>query len=296
MYFSLDQPKKLCTILVTVLIAQSPAIAQNMRGFWTRDFNPLTIEPESCQFHLDKKISTCSKFVVTKVGTTLNYHFDIDETTGVTLAFLVREVQQSSSEVLARARFLSLRNSKGINTYPGIGKCITTTESVSCSFTGPKDSPMQAKARFKPVIGFPLETTSPSITQSTNVKRSNFSEVAYLNGIWEGSYTCLQGLTKLKLLVDARSKTDIDAVFMFSAHPQNPGVPSGRFRMAGTLQTFNSLDMSDLLNLRGVSWINQPSGWIMVDLKGDVSPSRRQIIGNIPQPGCSTFELEKREL
>jgi hypothetical protein len=72
--------------------------------------------------------------------------------------------------VIAKARFLSLRNSKDINTYPGIGKCTTTTESVSCTFTGPKGTPMQAKARFKPVVGFPMET-SPPTDQSTNLKQ-----------------------------------------------------------------------------------------------------------------------------
>jgi hypothetical protein len=131
----------------------------------------------------------------------------------------------------------------------------------------------------------------PLLAQS----RSISSEVTYLNGVWEGSYTCLQGLTRLKLVINAKSTTDIDAVFMFSAHPHNPNVPSGRFRMEGTLESFNSPEMPDLLDLRGAAWINQPTGWFMVDLRGDVSPSQRKITGNIPQPGCTTFELVKRE-
>jgi hypothetical protein len=137
----------------------------------------------------------------------------------------------------------------------------------------------------------------PLLAQS----RSSSSEVAYLNGVWEGSYTCGQGLTKLKVLIDAKSKTNINAVFMFSSHPQNPGVPSGRFRMKGFLQTFNSPDMPDLLDLKGTEWINKPAPWKgsiewrVVDLRGDISTSRGEITGNVPQAGCGTFELVKNE-
>ncbi|WP_448572620.1 hypothetical protein [Trichothermofontia sp.] len=121
------------------------------------------------------------------------------------------------------------------------------------------------------------------------------SRVAFLNGTWEGSYTCRQGLTKLELVIEAKSTTDIDAVFLFSAHPQNPGVPSGRFRMQGTLEIFNSPYIPDLLDLKATTWINQPSGYGTVDLRGDVSSSRRRITGNVVTPGCSTFDVVKRE-
>lgn len=121
------------------------------------------------------------------------------------------------------------------------------------------------------------------------------SRVAFLNGTWEGSYTCSQGLTKLKLVIEAKSTTDINAVFLFSAHPQNPRVPSGRFRMQGTLEVFDSPDIPDLLDLKATTWINQPSGYITVDLRGDISSSQRKITGNVTTPGCSTFEVVKRE-
>jgi hypothetical protein len=150
------------------------------------------------------------------------------------------------------------------------------------------------------VVCMILSTSAQSIPLVAQ-SRSISSEVAYLNGVWEGSYTCGQGLTKLKVLIDAKSKTNINAVFMFSSHPQNPGVPSGRFRMKGFLQTFNSPDMPDLLDLKGTEWINKPAPWKgsiewrVVDLKGDVSTSRGEITGNVPQAGCGTFELVKNE-
>ncbi len=76
---------------------------------------------------------------------------------------------------------------------------------------------------------------------TTNVQSSSVaSQVEFLNGTWEGTYVCRQGLTNLKLVVKAKSTTEIDAVFLFSAHPQNPNVPSGSFRMTGNLEIFNS--------------------------------------------------------
>jgi hypothetical protein len=98
-----------------------------------------------------------------------------------------------------------------------------------------------------------------------------------------------------KLVVNAKRKTDIDTVFMCSVHTQNLDVPSGRFRMAGTLETFNSPNVLDLLELKGTAWINQSSGWIMVDLRGDVSSSKQRIVGNVLSSRCSTFEVTKRE-
>jgi hypothetical protein len=122
------------------------------------------------------------------------------------------------------------------------------------------------------------------------------SQVEFLNGTWDGSYICRQGLTKLRLVIEAKSTTEINAVFLFSPHPQNPNVPSGRFRMVGTLEVFNSSDIPDLLDLKATAWINRPSGYETVDLRGDISKSQRKITGNVITPGCSTFEVIKREI
>jgi uncharacterized protein with FMN-binding domain len=121
-------------------------------------------------------------------------------------------------------------------------------------------------------------------------------QVEVLNGTWEGTYSCAQGLTNLKLVIQANSANEIDAVFMFSPHPQNPQVPSGRFRMAGNLEISNSKDIPDLLDLKGTTWINRPAGYMLVDLRGDVSASKSRITGNVlAVPGCSTFDLVKSE-
>lgn len=138
-----------------------------------------------------------------------------------------------------------------------------------------------------------------SIDQASNTSQAQAQSVspnvAALNGTWEGSYICTQGLTKLKLVIEVKSTTDINAVFLFSEHPSNLGGPSGRFRMEGYLEVFDSLDIPDLLVLKGTTWINQPSGYQTVDLRGDVSSSNRKITGNVVNSGCSTFEVVKRE-
>lgn len=133
--------------------------------------------------------------------------------------------------------------------------------------------------------------SSQSLAQSQPVA----SQVEFLTGTWEGTYTCGQGLTALKLVIEAKSTTDLDAVFLFSAHPQNPNVPSGSFRMKGNLEVFNSQDIPDVLDLKATTWINRPSGYVTVDLRGDVSQSKRRITGNVATPGCSTFDVVKRE-
>lgn len=129
------------------------------------------------------------------------------------------------------------------------------------------------------------------IVQSNSIS----SQVESLNGTWEGTYVCSQGLTKLKLVIEANSTTDIDAVFLFSAHPQNPSVPSGSFRMEGNLEVFDSPDIPELLDLKATTWINRPSGYNTVDLRGDVSSSNRRISGDVIMSGCEQFEVFKQE-
>ena len=132
---------------------------------------------------------------------------------------------------------------------------------------------------------------SERITATEQTVGSRQSQVKFLNGTWEGTYICRQGLTNLKLVITAKSSNDIDAVFNFSAHPSNPSVPSGSFRMNGSYTASNSQNIPALLNLKGTSWIQRPSGWGTVDLRGNVFISEGKINGDVITPGCSRFEL-----
>jgi len=144
------------------------------------------------------------------------------------------------------------------------------------------------KQEGKPVKPNPEESKSPPLFAYS---KSVSSQVEFLNGTWEGTYVCGQGLTKLKLVIEAKNTTEINAVFLFSAHPKNPNVPSGSYRMKGSLEVFDSPDIPDFLDLKATSWINRPSGYETVDLRGDVSKSKRRITGNVSR--CSTFDVVK---
>lgn len=111
-------------------------------------------------------------------------------------------------------------------------------------------------------------------------------QVSFLNGVWIGSYTCEQGLTKLRLDIEARNSEDIDAIFSFSEHSNNPGTPSGSFTMKG------NLDASGLLNLSATRWIDRPLNYLTVNLSGKVS-SNQSISGEVLSPNCSTFKVVK---
>jgi len=135
----------------------------------------------------------------------------------------------------------------------------------------------------------PTQTVAPS---PTNTRDQQIDEIAEtVSGTWEGTYVCGQGLTKLRLEIDAKSSNDIDAVFNFSAHSSNPSVPSGSFRMKGSYSAFNSPNIPALLELKGTSWIERPSGYVTVDLRGNVFVSESRISGDVTTPGCSKFEL-----
>jgi hypothetical protein len=135
-----------------------------------------------------------------------------------------------------------------------------------------------------------VDANSISLSQSNQV----LERVAFLNGTWEGTYICLDNYRRMKLVIDARSMSDIDAVFLFT-DPNNPGTPSGSFRMKGYLNVFNSPDIPDIIDLQGTEWLNRPSGYLLVHLQGDILHSRpRRIKGNILHPQCSTFEVVKQ--
>jgi hypothetical protein len=107
-------------------------------------------------------------------------------------------------------------------------------------------------------------------------------------GKWRGGYGCNQGLTGLTLTIAAAGEGQVSAVFEFYAHPDNPGVPSGSYRMAGTYE-------DGRLALEGTEWIEQPPGYVMVGYEGwsdgGVDPNR--IYGTVSGAGCSVFEMRR---
>ena len=110
---------------------------------------------------------------------------------------------------------------------------------------------------------------------------------------WHGSYMCNQGLTRLQLTLRRPAGGDesrIEADFVFSADPDNPSVPTGSFRMEGTV---NRNDRT--LALKHIRWLEQPAdpSYKMVDLEGHFifGDVQAMIQGHITTYGCQDFAL-----
>ncbi|MDT0465720.1 serine/threonine-protein kinase [Streptomyces gibsoniae] len=113
------------------------------------------------------------------------------------------------------------------------------------------------------------------------------TNVTGLSGQWNGSYVCNQGITGLVLTVEDHEDGTADAVFAFYPAPSNPQVPRGSFAMAGTVQ-------NGVLTLRATHWINQPPGYLAVDLQGTYDTSTpNHLDGRIYGPNCTTFSADR---
>ena len=108
-----------------------------------------------------------------------------------------------------------------------------------------------------------------------------------LTGTWVGTYVCSQGETGLRLVIQAAASGVLTATFNFYAVPSNPGVPTGSFTMTG------SYAYPAGVKLTQGQWINQPSGYLMVDLTAS-PPTRDGTVLNGTITSCSSnFTLTK---
>lgn len=106
-------------------------------------------------------------------------------------------------------------------------------------------------------------------------------DASAMQGTWQGTYVCAQGLTALSLDVTAQPNGDLTATFDFSAVPSNPSVPTGSYSMTGHFYPGSVV-------LRQNQWINHPSGYDMVDVVGSPPSAGADVFnGSIPQcPGA----------
>jgi hypothetical protein len=108
-----------------------------------------------------------------------------------------------------------------------------------------------------------------------------------LTGTWEGIYTCAQGDTELRLVIQAAAGGTLTATFNFFAAPDNPGVPSGSYTMTGTYSATG-------VQLTQDHWINEPPGYMMVDISADPPSQGGTVLhGTITTCG-TTFTLTRK--
>jgi len=94
-------------------------------------------------------------------------------------------------------------------------------------------------------------------------------------------------LTGLQLNIAVGEGNVLAATFSFYAHPSNPGAPSGAFTMRGTYSSAVVVLLQD-------TWIQQPTGYQMVDLRSDpLTDDGTTLTGTITTSGCTTFSLQK---
>jgi hypothetical protein len=108
-------------------------------------------------------------------------------------------------------------------------------------------------------------------------------------GEWIGKYICTQGITALRLNIAEGAGDTVTATFNFGPLPENPEVPKGAYRMAGTYDP-----ASRHIKLSGVKWIDAPFGYVMVGLDGRMTSSGETISGYVPDLlGCTDFEVSR---
>ena len=117
-------------------------------------------------------------------------------------------------------------------------------------------------------------------------------------GEWKGGYDCGQGMTGLTLTIAAAGASgegdgagasggsSVEATFAFYEVPENPGVPSGSYRLEGGYADGG-------LALEGVEWIEQPEGYVMVGMESDFVTRPGYFAGKVLDPSCTAFLLEK---
>jgi hypothetical protein len=104
-------------------------------------------------------------------------------------------------------------------------------------------------------------------------------------GSWQGTYVCSQGITGLRLDVQASSGGALRATFNFYPVPANSSVPSGSYAMTGFVDPAGVFLYQD-------HWISQPSGWVMEDVAtGLPQDGSTTLAGSVV--GCSPLSLKK---
>ena len=127
--------------------------------------------------------------------------------------------------------------------------------------------------------------TSPAPAPTSAVPSTTAPQTAEL-GAWNGTYTCSQGLTGMRLTITGAGGDAVKATVEFYPVASNPGVPSGSYALTGNYSA------SSGLVLIPDHWINEPSGYEMVGFSGP-PPDGNSMHGTIQSTGCTTFSVTR---
>lgn len=97
-----------------------------------------------------------------------------------------------------------------------------------------------------------------------------------LKGTWSGAYVANQGQTRARIVISEVSKDGYaTGTFYFSATPTNPRVPSGSYTVVGGYDK-----KTGKVTFVGDEWINQPSGYSMIDFYAYLDLKNKKIRSN----------------
>jgi hypothetical protein len=144
-----------------------------------------------------------------------------------------------------------------------------------------------SSSKSRPTASRPTRpSTRPS---SSSASATPADRLDSLVGTWEGEYTCGQGNTGLKLTIKDREAGTVPATFEFFPLPSNPGAAKGSYAMVGAFSSTGQLVF------RQQKWIEQPDGYVMVDLAvtSPVEADTRQLSGDVLADNCKGFSVRK---
>jgi hypothetical protein len=135
------------------------------------------------------------------------------------------------------------------------------------------------------------EAAHPSWVHKGAAAQPRRSERFPLHSVWEGTYRCAQGLSAVRLTIDASAGGDAVAIYEFGAVPSNPTVPSGSFRLRGRMTgTANHFEG----DFEAEEWIVRPPNFHMVGMSVETRDPRT-LAGTIRHPSCSDFEATRAD-
>ncbi len=106
-------------------------------------------------------------------------------------------------------------------------------------------------------------------------------------GTYGGTYRANQGLTRVVLVLEALSDTEVGARYVFYPDNSNHNVPTGEFLLQGAVDA-----KTGKLVLIGKQWIEHPKDYAMVDVTCLLDADRKTLTGQVYLPQDKTVKFE----
>lgn len=136
---------------------------------------------------------------------------------------------------------------------------------------------------------FTSKASRPATPSRRPTAKPGAGDLGALAGVWEGEYTCGQGETGLKLTIEEPEGNALPATFEFFPLPENPNAKAGSYSMRGSRT-------GDRLVFRQENWINQPPGYVMVDLEvtSPITEDATSLSGDVLSESCKGFSVRRK--